>query len=981
MLLPDHGTSRSRNPDGQAGRKTSGFTVTTPSTRPSIIRLTPSSGLNTNPVNITNLSGINFVDGSLITLTRTGYENISATDALFVNSTFMTCVLPVTGAAPGPWNVTVTNPDGQAGRKTCGFTVTTPSTRPAITRLTPSSGLNTASVNITNLSGINFVDGSLITLTRTGYENISATEVLFINSTFMTCVLPVTGAAPGPWNVTVTNPDGQAGRKTSGFTVTALKIPLNARVISSTVPAIMESGRNYSVSVVMSNTGTMNWSESSQIHLGAPGNETSDAARFGLTRILLPDGLAIKPGEQYQFNFTMTAPTTGNYTPVLQMIQESYQWFGEQVSSSVQVMDSDPESVTVNFTANTSSGSVPLAIQFSDLSTGLPNAWNWSFGDNSSSNERNPVHIYNLSGNYSVSLTASNSHHSDTLTIPGYISALNKPDDFRSESIFQSIPGILYGSESYIAYIQMKNTGSSPWIIDPTSPDRVRLEAIGNNSEDSDLIWPKIINMSGSNKTVVQGETYDFFFPITAPYEPCNLSQQYQLKHDVNESFGENVTLSTSIILNPYNPVILEDGNKTYNTTFFNSSAGVKVIVSGKKAYIDELEVYNNVNPRFMYHPARIGNVLNIQLNETFDTAAITLSYDPGNVADPSHLGMVYYNETSREYVQISSNLDVVNHTVTGTTTHQGIFMIMDINILFSLCQPIFSEWCYLPINTTHSFPLRITNLQTGGNWWYFEGWGYPPGRYQIVATGNYNDVYLGFGDWRVGSKAAWRNYDNDLGMWIKYGKDSKPVSQLVKTGNILEFNHTGGSIGVWNNDPVFYDNYGDLTYTLRLVEEISDEDSIFDILLYNDLNPVRCPICHIPERYRFALGILFGQTLEHGGLAEELLTRLFGDDQATYSFLFGEKVTSSPEFFLGKMVGSIIPETAIRDFIDSIYRGDSIGAILNACGLLQDVSTALKNGNVIAEYLAKNPGNGFQILKAIRKTGYGMDYLMLKKS
>ena len=258
------------NPDGQAGRKTSGFTVTAPSTRPSIIRLTPSSGLNTTPVNITNLSGINFVDGSLITLTRTGYENISATDVCFVNSTFMTCVLPITGAAPGPWNVTVTSPDGQSGRKTSGFTVTTPSTRPSIIRLTPSSGLNTAQVNITNLSGINFVDGSLITLTRTGYENISATDVLFINSTFMTCVIPVTGAAPGPWNVTVTNPDGQAGRKTSGFTVTA---PSTRPAITRLTPS---SGLN-TTPVNITNLSGINFVDGSLITLTRTGYENISA--------------------------------------------------------------------------------------------------------------------------------------------------------------------------------------------------------------------------------------------------------------------------------------------------------------------------------------------------------------------------------------------------------------------------------------------------------------------------------------------------------------------------------------------------------------------------------------------------------------------------------------------------------------------------------------------------------------------------------
>jgi PKD repeat protein len=42
---------------------------------------------------------------------------------------------------------------------------------------------------------------------------------------------------------------------------------------------------------------------------------------------------------------------------------------------------------------------------FNDLSYGDPNKWYWSFGDGSTSSERNPVHQYTASGNYTVYLT------------------------------------------------------------------------------------------------------------------------------------------------------------------------------------------------------------------------------------------------------------------------------------------------------------------------------------------------------------------------------------------------------------------------------------------------------------------------------------------------------------------------------------------------------------------------------------------------
>lgn len=61
--------------------------------------------------------------------------------------------------------------------------------------------------------------------------------------------------------------------------------------------------------------------------------------------------------------------------------------------------------LTVDFSANTTSGTAPLSIQFSDRSTGNPNRWLWDFGDGGTSTVQNPVYIYKNPGTYAVSLT------------------------------------------------------------------------------------------------------------------------------------------------------------------------------------------------------------------------------------------------------------------------------------------------------------------------------------------------------------------------------------------------------------------------------------------------------------------------------------------------------------------------------------------------------------------------------------------------
>ncbi len=81
------------------------------------------------------------------------------------------------------------------------------------------------------------------------------------------------------------------------------------------------------------------------------------------------------------------------------------------------------------------------AVNFTDLSTGDPVAWNWSFegGTPDSSNVQNPQNIvYNTGGAYTVSLTVDNGIDTSNKTIEDYILVdfvgledMNGPDDFR----------------------------------------------------------------------------------------------------------------------------------------------------------------------------------------------------------------------------------------------------------------------------------------------------------------------------------------------------------------------------------------------------------------------------------------------------------------------------------------------------------------------------------------------------------------------
>lgn len=79
-------------------------------------------------------------------------------------------------------------------------------------------------------------------------------------------------------------------------------------------------------------------------------------------------------------------------------------------------------SLFCNFFSFPTSGNVPLTVQFFNDSDPSAISWKWDFGDGDSSNVKNPNHVYNTAGVYSVSLSISNGLNANTETKTSYIS-------------------------------------------------------------------------------------------------------------------------------------------------------------------------------------------------------------------------------------------------------------------------------------------------------------------------------------------------------------------------------------------------------------------------------------------------------------------------------------------------------------------------------------------------------------------------------
>lgn len=68
------------------------------------------------------------------------------------------------------------------------------------------------------------------------------------------------------------------------------------------------------------------------------------------------------------------------------------------------------------FTADSTSGTAPFVVSFTDSSTGAIDSWAWNFGDGGTSTEQNPTHTYSTPGSYEVTLTVTGPGGSDTAT-------------------------------------------------------------------------------------------------------------------------------------------------------------------------------------------------------------------------------------------------------------------------------------------------------------------------------------------------------------------------------------------------------------------------------------------------------------------------------------------------------------------------------------------------------------------------------------
>ena len=251
------------------------------------------------------------------------------------------------------------------------------------------------------------VNGSTTTVT-VSFNNIW-------NGTNVVSISPANGSIPDGTVVNITsilgtfNPTSTvttSGIATTTFTATNVGTDfINATTNNQTVSTLLNV--NYPVPVANFTADNTNGTAPQTVKFTdlSTGNVTSYNWDFGDNNTSTDE------------NPTHVYSTPGNYTVTLTVIGPG----GNNTETFTDYIMVNWPAPIANFTSNITNGTQPLNVQFNDQSTGNVTSYNWDFGDNNTSTDENPTHVYNTPGNYTVTLTVIGPGGNNTETFTDYI--------------------------------------------------------------------------------------------------------------------------------------------------------------------------------------------------------------------------------------------------------------------------------------------------------------------------------------------------------------------------------------------------------------------------------------------------------------------------------------------------------------------------------------------------------------------------------
>ncbi|HWQ65359.1 MAG TPA: PKD domain-containing protein, partial [Methanospirillum sp.] len=454
---------------------------------PVITGVSPAKGVQGTARQDVTITGKNFEQGARVSFTL-GSTNLTYGSVINTGQVLQVKELNLTAAPTGVYDVQVLNPSGLLGLLPAAFTITGPTPpipAPIITGITPDRIVAQSPVASILIIGQNFYGGERVEFRLLGSTPYSFTGVR--SGQNLTLLAPnLISAVAGMYDVTVTNlTTGLNGTKTGGFIIetrpsgiapVVLGVTPSTAPQGSTIPVFTVLGQNFGSSdrielisggvialslpavfsdshliltnvsvasippggydlwVINATTGLRGYKQQAFSVIGDISRSYTINGTSNGYGVISPGGvISVRAGETVVCTLkAKPAATLSHLTvdgqPVPIPAEKQYAFTNVNANHTIH-LDATPDSgvVFARFQANSTGGSVPLTVQFTDSSSGSPTQWSWNFGDGKVSNLQNPIHVYTRAGSFTVSLYARNSMSNNMKREKNCITVNNPP--------------------------------------------------------------------------------------------------------------------------------------------------------------------------------------------------------------------------------------------------------------------------------------------------------------------------------------------------------------------------------------------------------------------------------------------------------------------------------------------------------------------------------------------------------------------------
>ncbi|MCL1850084.1 MAG: M4 family metallopeptidase [Bacteroidetes bacterium] len=212
-----------------------------------------------------------------------------------------------------------------------------------------------------------------------------------------------------------------------------------------------------------------------------------------------------------------TISSTGEYITVRFHSDQGVELAGYKIFFQCQGFPTPPKA---HFSTNTKVSCTGM-IEFIDNSLNKPVEWLWNFGDGTTSTEQNPVHEYTQSGIYTVSLTVTNEHGTNTIQKDNLITVAlpNVPE-----------VGDIKGCNNYEFEINLNLEGTAYWYENITDEEPVYIGNIWNHSPIQENITYYLREVTKAPEGSIDEYCISPFTDVLVISETCLSVAQYNLE-------------------------------------------------------------------------------------------------------------------------------------------------------------------------------------------------------------------------------------------------------------------------------------------------------------------------------------------------------------------------------------------------------------------------------------------------------------------